>query len=173
MEQPRVQSTPETLKLVALMNQLTESKNRIPENEFKRFQPLFKKSNKNEGELLELSMEWRSRIDMYHPVTVIDNNGKTLVTLPAAFTRVDTINKADASLTNVLSSAIERADPVSTEPAKALIAIKMAMDKSADRPRLTEDIVKHKNIMDKIYEERGGLGIAKAKSVGQQLDDFE
>jgi hypothetical protein len=121
-------------KLEKLLDNAILEKNRIGEREFKRFVPLFQISTthdntKNQStaehtridavqeDKEKLAVEWKKRVSLYHEVRVVnDSTGEVVYTLPAARTRVPTLNELDpengGEMMDALVNSMIRSTPV-------------------------------------------------------------
>ena len=83
----------DTADLAKELNKVFIVKNTIPIKEFKKYEKLFRPIDGEfkdlppevRSEYLDLSKEYSQRINMYHPVNIVNDKGEVVLVLPALF----------------------------------------------------------------------------------------
>ena len=162
-----------------------EETNRMSYAEFGQFLPLFKHemyAKLSESERGTMVSEWYGRIDCYHPVRITGASGEVLFTLPATFTRVDSIdNLGDEGDQNIgtqlltnLQHKIASATPVCDESAYAAMLVQQAITTAADNKRIAAEVIATKRIIADLRSQKILSGESSADEVTDNgsIDDY-
>jgi hypothetical protein len=168
-------------KLKAALEQRVAETNTLTVSEFKKFLPLFKHDSglRDTEKGKELADEYRRRVDFYSNVTVVsDIDKKTKVfELPRVFTRVSTLNQAgpDASqLASAFFKALDTDSSISVEPARQLILISGALDKSVDKDAILSEVADFHRVMTELRADHTSPSSKKENQVNvSDIDDFD
>lgn len=82
-------------RVKSILRSASAKNNTMPLSEFRRYEVLFRYDGDNEigsEKFKELSTEYFARICPFDPVTLTDESGNVVATLPPVYNRVDTIN---------------------------------------------------------------------------------